>query len=329
METKKKRPALKGLLIALIVIIVLALGLLFIMTRDFSGTKAQEFETTNPFITELGKTMVSAHRSGGELFPENTMMAFKGNIESEDFNTDVFEFDLHITKDEQLIILHDDTLDRTSDACEVFGTTDVKPENYTYEELRQLNMGEMFETEDGSTPYKGLRGDDIPDTLRVATLKDVLTYLSSNGDFRYIIEIKNGDELGYKSADLLYNTLKELDLLDKAIIGTFNGEVTNYMDETYPDMLRSAGIKEVLVFYFDSLLGIDREYKFTALQIPANQFVVHLGTAKLCNHAHKNNIAVQYWTINDAETMLMLRDIGADCIMSDNPALCYDVVNAE
>ena len=326
----KKHPVIKTILIIVAVILVLALGLLFVMTRDWNDEPLEDFTSDNPYITELGKTMVSAHRSGGEIFPENTMMAFKGNIESEDFKTDIFEFDLHITKDKELIILHDDTFDRTSDACEIFGTTDIKPEDYTYEELRSINLGETFTTADGSTPYKGLRGDDVPDDLRVASLRDVLTYLQSNGDFSYIIEIKNGDELGYESADILYSTLKELGLLEKAVVGTFNGEVTQYIDDNYPDMLRSAGIKEVLGFYFSSLLGIDHEdgyYKFKALQIPANQFVVHLGTSRLVNYAHENNIAVQYWTINDEETMEMLRDIGADCIMSDNPALCYEVVN--
>lgn len=326
---KRKHPVLKAVAAAIAVVLVLALGLLFLVTRDFRGTKPEDIASDNPFVTPLGKTMVSAHRSGGELFPENTMMAFRGNIESDYFNTDVFEFDLHITKDGRLIVLHDGTLDRTSDACEVFGKTDIRPEDYDYEELRRLNLGEMFVTEDGKTPYKGLRGENVPDDLRVATLETVLGYLSANGDFRYIIEIKNSGELGYRSADLLYGALKQLGLLDKAVIGTFNGEVTDYMTKTYPDMLRSAGVKEVLLFYFDSLFGISRNYKFKALQIPANQFVIHLGTAKLCNHAHRNDVAVQYWTINDEETMRMLRGIGADCIMSDNPALCYEVVNED
>ena len=68
---------------------------------------------------------------------------------------------------------------------------------------------------------------------------------------------------------------------------------------------------------------------YTALQIPANQFVIRLGTAKLTTYAHKNNIAVQYWTINDADDIRMLRDINADCVMSDVPDLAYGVLHAE
>ena len=73
------------------------------------------------YITTDGKAMVSAHRSGGDLNPEESMAAFKNCVESKDFQTDIFEFDLHITKDGVLILLHDDTLDRTSDSAEVFG----------------------------------------------------------------------------------------------------------------------------------------------------------------------------------------------------------------
>lgn len=68
------------------------------------------------YITTDGKAMVSAHRSGGDLNPEESMAAFKNCVESKDFQTDIFEFDLHITKDGVLILLHDDTLDRTSDS---------------------------------------------------------------------------------------------------------------------------------------------------------------------------------------------------------------------
>ena len=110
------------------------------------------------YITTDGKAMVSAHRSGGDLNPEESMAAFKNCVESKDFQTDIFEFDLHITKDGVLILLHDDTLDRTSDSAEVFGEEDVRPEDKTYEELRTLNMGAKFTAQDGSTPYKGSKG---------------------------------------------------------------------------------------------------------------------------------------------------------------------------
>ena len=324
----------RGKKTAFLIIAVICAVLLFIFLMLTHSWKADivDYNTDNPYITPFGSTLVSAHRSGGGIFPENTMMAFEGCINSNTFKTDIFEFDLHITKDGELIILHDDTLDRTTDSEEVFGVTDARPENYTLEELKTLNFGEGFTDDSGNSPFKGLRGDDVPETLRAATLREALEYLESNGGFKYIIEIKNKADLGYEAAQKLYEVLSEMDLLESAIIGTFNNEVTQYMDKNYPDMLRSASIKEVLGFYFDSLFGTEREdgyYKFTALQIPANQFVIKLGTSKLTDYAHKNNIAVQYWTINDPEDMRLLKSINADCVMSDDPDIAYAVLNED
>lgn len=312
------------------IFVILICSLLFLITHKWSETY-QSYSTDNHNITEYGNTLVSAHRSGGGIFPENTMMAFEGCINSDTFKTDVFEFDLHITADEELIILHDNTLDRTTDAVEYFGEENIRPENYTYEELRELNFGESFENEKGEKPYSGLRGDDIPDSLRVSSLKDVLTYLESNGDFDYIIEIKNSGELGCKAADKLYETLSSMKMLGRVVVGTFNNNVTEYLDENYPDMPRSASIMEVVKIYFNSLLGIDKnagEYKFNALQIPMGAWILDLATSRLINYAHRHNIAVQYWTINDTEDMQLLKNIGADCIMTDIPDVAYDILNS-
>ncbi len=326
----KNHPVLKSICVVLVVVIALASSLVLLMTHKWPDTYV-DYDTDNQNITELGTTLVSAHRSGGGIFPENTMMAFEGCINSDTFKTDIFEFDLHITGDDELIILHDDTLDRTTDAVEHFGKEDIRPENYTYEELRALNFGENFETDEGEHPYQGLRGEDVPDSLKVSNLKDVLSYLQSEGDFGYIIEIKNGGELGKKSADILYATLKDMDLLDNVVVGTFQNSVTNYLDEKYPDMPRSASIIEVVKVYFNSLLGLDKKegvYKFNALQIPSGLSILDLATARLVNYAHRHNIAVQYWTINDTAMMQQLKDIGADCIMTDIPDVAYDVLNA-
>ena len=330
-QKSKTMKNIKRVIISLFSVTVILIGALFLLiTHNWSDTY-ENYNTNNHNITEYGTTLVSAHRSGGGIFPENTMMAFEGCINSDTFKTDIFEFDLHITGDDELIILHDSTLDRTTDAVEYFGKEDIRPENYTYEELRALNFGESFTNEDGEKPYAGLRGDDIPDSLRVSKLSDVLRYLQSNGDFGYIIEIKNGGELGEKAADILYSTLKEMNLLNQAVIGTFNQNVTTYLDEKYPDMPRSASIMEVVKVYFNSLLGIDKkegDYKFSALQIPVGASILNLATARLVNYAHRHNIAVQYWTINDTDTMSLLKEIGADCIMSDIPDVAYDVLNA-
>jgi len=93
------------------------------------------------------------------------------------------------------------------------------------------------------------------------------------------------------------------------------------VDTTYPDMLRSAGFNEVIEFYVYSLLKLPKKggWDFVALQIPTTDYTVNLGTSRLVNYAHKHDIAVQYWTINDPEEMAYLQSIGADAIMTDVP----------
>ncbi len=327
---KKGKKALKAALIVLVALAVLAGAACWAVRHDSSMPPRDFPDATNPLITPLGVTMLSGHRAGGGIAPENTIMALKNCVESPDYTLDIFEFDLHLTADGQLVLLHDATLDRTSDAAEVFGETDVDVGTKTFDQLRQLNMGAKFEAADGSMPYADLRGDDVPEDLRIISLDQALTYLEDQGNFRYIIEIKNSEDRGFEAADKLYATLVEYGCLDRAVIGTFHNEVTAYIDETYPDMHRSAGVNEVVRFYFSALLGLKldpAELHYDALQIPTTDYFVNLGTSRVVNYAHERNIAVQYWTINDAGEMARLQGIGADAIMTDLPDVGAQALN--
>lgn len=329
---KKLWKVVKIILIVILVLLVIGFaGIKLSGNHRSDPADVKKYETSNPFIT--GHTQVSAHRSGGGIEPEETMRAFKNCAEQENIHLEVFEFDLHITKDEKLVLLHDDTLDRTSDSEEVFGESNVRPENKTYEELRTLNMGAKFEAEDGSMPYADLTGDEVPDELRILSLEEVLDYLQSMGDYYYIIEIKNGDELGKKGVDILYQMLEERNLIDKVAFGTFHKEISEYVDDAYPDMTRSTSKMEVLEFYLAALTNKkDYEPPCEVLQIPFTEEYlskgINLATATVVNYAHAHNMALQYWTINDEEDMKYLISLGADCIMSDYPdklsALLYE-----
>lgn len=323
----KKKKILVSVLAVILVIAALSSFLLF---GTCGAVEAVSYNTTNPYIVE-GNALVSAHRSGSGLFPENTFMAFKNCVESETFETDIFEFDLHITKDNVLILLHDKNFDRTSNSQELFGRKGVKPSEKNFDELQDLNLGENFQASDGTYPYRGLRGDDIPEDLKVVRLEDVLDYiLKQEKKYSFIIEIKDGGDNGRRAADELYRILKERDILDRVIVGTFKGEITRYFDEKYDDMLRSASIAEVVKFYFSSLLGIKQNsatIKYDALQIPYKQFVINLGTQKVINYAHSLNVAVQYWTINDEQQIMELNSRGADAIITDNPEKAYNLIH--
>ena len=162
--------------LAVVLLITVAALSFFLIIGSDDTVQVVDYDTDNSYIVE-GGALVSAHRSGGGLFPENTFMAFKDCVTSETFETDIFEFDLHITKDNVLILLHDDNFDRTSNSEELFGEKGVEPSEKNFEELQGLNLGENFQAPDGSYPYRGLRGDDIPDDLKVVRLEDVLDYI--------------------------------------------------------------------------------------------------------------------------------------------------------
>lgn len=335
-KEKGKNPCLiiriiRAIVIILVVLAVLVFGLYKLVTYQWQD-EPKEYPSTNQYITALGDTMVAAHRAGRRLFPQGTMMAFEGCVNSESFETDIFEFDVRLTKDEKLVIVHDDTLDEVSNAVEYFGKTDNYPGDYTYEELYNLNMGEFFKNADGEMPYNGLRGDDIPDNLRALLVEDALKYIESCDKYYYSIEIKDSGDSGLRAADILYDILSEMNLTDRVIVASFNKDVILYLEENYPDLSRSAYNMEAAALFFDSIFGIDRPegyYKFDILQVPPNKYIVNMGTSRLINYAHKNNIAVQYWTINDTEKMEFFQSIGADCIITDIPDVAYEVLNTQ
>ena len=311
------------LVLLCIVVAIAAVGVAQFYHRS-SPKNRKTYPTDNPFIT--GETAVSAHRSGAGDFPEETLAAFRGCAEDPDLQVDYFEFDLHMTADDILVLSHDDTLDRVSDAASVFGAEGVLVREKTLAELKQLNMAAQFVTDAGQSPYADLHGGDVPDELRILSLDEVLDYLTAAGDYRYIIEIKDGGETGMAAADQLYATLLARGLLDRVIIGSFRDEVAAYITENYPDTHRSASPEEVIRFYLAALTGKqDFTCSYDVLQLPfgresaRSSYGLNLGTTTIINYAHANNLAIQYWTVNDEADMAYLASIGADALITDYP----------
>lgn len=310
------------LLVLLCIVLVIAIvgAAQFFHRSDPKNRK--QYETTNPFIT--GETAISAHRSGAGDFPEETLAAFRGCAENAEFQVDYFEFDLHMTADDILVLSHDSTLDRVSDAVSVFGAENVLVREKTLAELKQLNIAAQFMNDAGETPYAGLHGDAVPDELRILSLDEVLDYLTAAGDYHYIIEIKDGGEVGLAAADQLYATLAARGLLDRVIVGSFRDEVASYITANYPDMHRSASPEEVVQFYLAALTGKKNfTCSYDVLQLPfgdaGSSFGINLGTATVINFAHANDLAIQYWTVNSETDIAYLASIGADALITDYP----------
>ena len=328
---KIKKAIGKCLLVLLCIVVVLALAGVAQFYHRSDPKNLKQYDTDNPFIT--GKTTLSAHRSGAGDFPEETLAAFRGCVENTAMQVDYFEFDLHMTADGILVLSHDSTLDRVSDAAAVFSAENVLVRDRTLAELKQLNMAAQFVNDAGETPYADLHGDAVPDELRILSLDEVLDYLTSAGDYRYIIEIKDGGEVGLAAADQLYATLKARALLDRVIIGSFRDEVAAYITANYPDVHRSASPDEVVQFYFAALIGKkDFTCSYDVLQLPfgdaESSFGINLGTTTVINFAHAHDLAIQYWTVNAEKDIQYLASVGADALITDYPDRAAKILNS-
>ncbi|RKJ05516.1 glycerophosphodiester phosphodiesterase, partial [Butyricicoccus sp. 1XD8-22] len=150
--------------------------------------------------------IVLAHRGGAHLAPEHTMIAFQKAI---DLGVDGFEIDIRLTKDEEIVVFHDDTVDRTTD-----GSGFVK--DYTLEELKQLNHGFRFEDLDGTFPYKEER-------LPIVTLKELLEAFPNI----YInIDIKDSPETyeGSLMPSKLWRLIEDLGVQNRVVVTSFYSE---------------------------------------------------------------------------------------------------------
>jgi glycerophosphoryl diester phosphodiesterase len=257
------------------------------------------------------------------------MMAVKTCVNAADFKADILEMDVQMTKDGELILLHDPILDTTSNAVEAFGHVGVTPLLYNYKDLHdKLNLGAKW-----NESWASLRGADIPDDLRVAKLEDVLAYTEANADpqkpFYYTIEAKLPFGLGYQAADKIAAIAKGMGILDRVLFGSFFPDVAQYVSRKYPELTRTADTAEVLQFVDAYTSGadlnkLDPRYKVLALPRGIGlDGLLGLADSGLIAYAHSYGIAVHYWTVNSADDAAYLVLLGADGIITDNPEAVY------
>lgn len=325
-----------------VTLIVLASILVFFVAINIiPPAKVME---NNPFIIEEGaRPLIAAHRGGTNVMPENTMKAYKNAVNN--LHVDIIESDLYLTKDNYLVYNHDAYVDET---CNINGDisfdelkTLIKDkskrhyiEDLTLEELKQYNFGYYFE-KDGVRPYKDLSSEEVvSEDLQIVEVQDLFEeFYQTNPNLLFIVEIKNGGERGYTACDKLAAVLEQYPGYKKNIvIGTFNPEIEKYLQETYPDLMRGASTAGAAGFIITQMLGVNifNANSFACLQIPTEYdikgIIVELDKETYINRAHRRNISVQFWTINDKEEMRRLIEMGADVIMTDNPDVMYELL---
>ena len=297
----------------------------------------------NPFIVGKGELpLLAAHRGGGENNPENTMLAFREAVKT--IQVDIIESDLYLTKDGYLVYNHDAYIDET---CNVNGDISLEEveelcknkenrhyiKDMTLAELEQYNFGYYFENEKGERIYKDVT--DIEGAgLQIATVDKLFAeFYESHPDLLFIVEIKNDGELGFKACEILNETLNQYPgYRDQIVVGTFHDEIEEELKAKYCDLLRGAPTGTAAKFVLTHYLGVNLfdNSDFACLQIPTSYDLgieIFLDDKGIIDRAHKRNIAVQYWTINDPDEMRHLIELGCDCIMTDNPELLREILN--
>lgn len=334
MEKQRKHKGLK-----IFGVILAALVVFFVLINIIPPAKNVQ---SNPFVVQEGQLpMIAAHRGGGINNPENTMLAFREAVKT--IGIDIIESDLYLTKDGYLVYNHDSYIDET---CNVNGDMTLEEvenlckdkskrhyiEDMTLEELRQYNFGFYYEDESGKRIYKD--ATDLEGMgLQIATVDQLFEeFYEEYPELLFIVEIKNEGELGFKACEILYETLNQYpEYKDQIVVGTFHDEIEEQLKEKYPELMRGAPTGTAAKFILTQFLGVNLfdQSDFACLQIPTSYDLgveLYLDKKTIINRAHRRNVAVQYWTINDADEMRHLIELGCDCIMTDDPVLLKSVL---
>ena len=245
------------------------------------------------------------HRGDSAHAPENTLESFRGAVEA---GAGGLELDVHLTRDGKLVVIHDDTLERTTD-----GTGHVRDKAFA--EIEPLDAGYHF-TSDGSYSYRG-------EGLRVPTLEEVVQEFPG---VALNIEIKE-DQPGVEEAVL--RTIQKAQAEGRTLVAAHNHAVIKRFREVSDGGIStSASIRETRSFFLLSRLGLEGSSKmpYDALQVPISYRGVKIVTPKFVEAVHGRGLRLDVWTIDEPEEMHWLLDLGVDVIMTNRPGALQEVL---
>ncbi|QEE14372.1 glycerophosphodiester phosphodiesterase [Promethearchaeum syntrophicum] len=281
-----------------------------------------------PFLNNSKKNtpLVIAHRGDSAHIPENTLQAFEDAFK---LGVDCLETDVHITKDDQFVLFHDDVVDRTTEAKGLVSS-------FTLSELRKLDAGYRFQPP--NFPFRG-KG------LQIQTLDEIF----QKYPIRFNLDIKDKDP---KVPELLALKLKELGVEDRVMVGSFHQDQIKHFRK-FSEIPTSAGRKEVFKFwrvarkwirknksFFSNEKSNDEEHlsqkkifgtelPYYALQIPERNYFLKIITPELIKFAHIDgiDISIQVWTINNEKDIRRFLEWEIDGIFTDKPKLMLNILN--
>jgi len=260
---------------------------------------------------QFDRPIILAHRGGAHLEPEHTMLAFE---KSAQLGVDGFEIDIRLTKDEEIIVFHDATVDRTTEG---YGSVS----EMTLAEINALNHGYQFEDLTGAFPYREQKVD-------VVTLRELL---ESYPNMLINIDIKDAPDTyeGSLMPSKLWRLIEELGVEDRVVVTSFYGEqIDRFNLYAQNQVALGAGESDVRKAFasFSSQFGHLYHPKVDVFQIPPKSGVVSLDSPKFIQFLSNLNIPVHYWTINDLVTMNKLIHNGAQGIITDRPDIAVELL---
>jgi glycerophosphoryl diester phosphodiesterase len=259
-------------------------------------------------IADLAPVAVFAHRGlgptrSGNPFPENSLAAFRAAF---DQGTDALEMDSELTEDGQLVLMHDDTLDRTSECSGCVSAL-------SFETIRHCRL---------------LDGNDQPTNEVPPTLDEVFALQPT--DALVNVELKVfGNECrtpGHGPIDLataMVATLRRLGVEQRTIVQSFDAEALASVKAQAPDIYTAFLVSGLLPRHVTMALEIHAD----AIQ-PGGPFPFLNLSPELLQSAMAAGLQVIPWTVDDAESVNDLLDAGVNGIITDDPALVKQVVQS-
>jgi glycerophosphoryl diester phosphodiesterase len=242
---------------------------------------------------------VIAHRGGMALAPENTTEAFR---RAEALGVDVLEMDLRVTADGAFAVIHDSTVDRTTEGHGPVAELSLA-------QLQALDAGYRFVDDSGGHPFRGVG-------LTVPSFQGVLRQFP---DIRLNVEMK---DFTLEQARGLCATLRQFDAVGRVLVSAFAHAPMAAFREACPEVATGATRREAVVFYYLSRVRLARAFRSpaAAMQLPLSFRGRGVITPGLLEAARESNRPVQVWTVNDEPAMRRLLSLDVQAILTDRPS---------
>jgi glycerophosphoryl diester phosphodiesterase len=261
------------------------------------------------FLQGLKAPLHISHRGGALLAPENTLAAFRMAVER--YRTDMLELDVHLTRDGEVVVAHDATLERCTDGAGPLAAL-------TLAELQRLDAGHRFTPDAGRTfPFRG-------QGVRIPTLREVLRVFPS---LRLNVEVKP-DVPGIE--DVFVRLLREEGALSRVCMGSELDSVGVRLAALVPDACHFFP-RDALTAWVLSVRSGEappEEARYTVLDMPLYFGDVRLVDDTLLRAAASHGKWINVWTVDDAEEMRRLLAEGIGGVMTDRPDLLRQVMDA-